>query len=212
MKSLPIRVIVFCLNKLPLKKLGPVFAALSERVVKHREENKGLIPIEILKSSCEIGGYTASFELIMHGPSGFWVKKRSAQEQGWPGLFQLPCTLVRRHESEVQVLDRLVQGIFGKNMEKSSFAPISIGAHLHHMMSERLATAANFIWFGKVTADQEARFLSQTEGWRAIPHQMLNPENLRTIVPHHARALCRFSEGLRLNRDLPHVFFDVAQT
>jgi hypothetical protein len=107
-----------------LESLGPEFELLSERVFAHRMANKGLVPKEIFSSCLGLGGQTQVYEAVVRvlgdkGETiGFALKKRSASDSGWPGLYHNAGTVIGMLDSTHAVMQRLTAEIFQSGMEK----------------------------------------------------------------------------------------------
>ncbi len=176
-------------ERLAEEKLGNlqgVFSLLAKKVLDHRKDNHGLVPLQVFTSCLTIGGCYTCFEVLhrVKGEDnqslGYALKKRDPSDQGWSGQWHIVGTVQRMTDDQGDVFRRLTTESFGEvsgdllNPSDLEFLGIEI-----HFEPVRNATALTLIFRNKV------RDGSLLKGNWKVFTDFDDPE----IVDHHRRTL-----------------------
>lgn len=197
MKKEMLRAILLrAISNAPLEKLEDVFRILSRRVHTHRQANRGFVPREIFPFCIGIGGIYPCVEIVVKAHDGkslgFALKKRSGNEQGWKGKYQIVGAAVRTTDKPENVYNRVLAEIFGEGKQPPNLRQSKklefIGTEIHDE-PERQAVCLTLVWQIKMMKKDLAGLDGE---WRFFK----NPNDKR-IVNHHQKTLAWVSDENR---------------
>ncbi len=198
---------VKAVEEVPLRELGPVLAAIMNRVIAHRDEHSGFVPLEVLPLILGIAGQYTCLETIPrvvdeNGVAGFLLRQRGSQEQGWQGEFNIPGVAITitpgkdMMDAAQSRLEREIDFISADEWKplRQSLVPLGVEAHTER---ERNTTCITVVRALDIPIELYRQIEpSLSEKWKYFPAAL---NNLTGVVDHHQRTLAWANNPERLD-------------